>query len=62
VVCYESRKINEHDQNYPTNDIEIVVIIHALKMWMHYILGRRFVLMIDHIRLRYLFDQPNFNT
>ena len=62
VVCYESRKMNEHEQNYLTHDLELVVIIHALKMWRHYRLGRRFVLMSDHSGLRYPFDQSNLNA
>ena len=33
VVCYESRKLNEHEQNYLTHDLELATIIHALKMW-----------------------------
>ena len=40
----------------------VYVLIHALNMWRHYLLGRRFILMSDHIRLRYLFDKPNLNT
>ena len=56
VVCYESWKLNEHEKNYLTHDLELTSIIHALKMWRHYLLGRRFVLMSDHIGLRYLFD------
>ena len=56
MVYYESRKINGHDQNYPTNDLELTEIIHALKMWRHCLLGRRFVPMSDDIRLTYLFD------
>lgn len=62
VVCYESRNLNEHEQNYVTNNLQLVVIIHALKMWRHYILGGRFFLMSDHNELRYLFDQSNFNS
>jgi hypothetical protein len=31
-------------------------------MWRHYLLGRKFVLMIDHCGLRYLFDQPKLNA
>eukprot|EP00253_Pinus_taeda_P025427 PITA_25427 len=61
VVCYESRKLNEREQNYPMHDLELVVIIHALNMWRHYILGMRFTLISDHNGLRYLFDQPNIN-
>jgi len=55
VICYESQKLNEHEKNYLTHDIELAVIIHALNMWRHYLLGRRFVLMSDHIGLKYLF-------
>lgn len=38
------------------------MIIHALKMKRHYVLGRRFVLMSDYIGLRYVFDQSNLNS
>jgi hypothetical protein len=47
VVCYESRKLNEHEQHYVTHDLELATIVHALKMWRHYLLGRRFVLMTE---------------
>jgi hypothetical protein len=33
VVAYESRKLKEHENNYATHDLELVAIIHALKMW-----------------------------
>ena len=56
VVCYDSRKLNEHEQNYMAHDLELATIIDALKMWRHYLLGRRFILMSDHSELRYLFD------
>jgi hypothetical protein len=38
------------------------MIVHALKMWRHYFLGRRFLLMIDHNGLKYLFDLPRLNA
>ena len=62
VICYESRKLNEHEINYVTHDLELSVIVHALTMWRHYLMGRRFVLMTDHSGLRYLFDQPKLNV
>jgi len=61
VVCYESRKLNELDWNYVTHYFELATIIHALNMWIHYLLGKRFILMSDHIGMRYLFDQSNLN-
>ena len=36
VVCYESRKFNEHEKKYATHDLELVGIVHALKMWRNY--------------------------
>jgi hypothetical protein len=33
VICYESRKLKEHERNYATHDLELAAIVHALKMW-----------------------------
>ena len=59
VICYESRKLKENEKKYATHDIELAAIVHALKMWRHYLMGKRFELRIDHCGLKYLFDQPN---
>jgi len=48
-------------QKYPTHDLELEMIIHALKMWRHYLLGRIFLLMSDQSSLQYIFDQLNLN-
>jgi hypothetical protein len=45
-----------------THDLELAAIVHALKMWRHYLLGRIFVLMTDHCGLRHLFDQLKLNA
>jgi len=52
VVCYKSMNLNEHKKKYVTRDLELVAIIHALKMWRHYLVGRRFILMSDCSGLR----------
>jgi hypothetical protein len=62
VVYYESQKLNEHEVNYVTHDLELDAIVHTLKMWRHYLMGRKFVLMTDHYGLRYMFDQPKINA
>jgi hypothetical protein len=33
VVCYESRKLKDHEGNYATHDLELEAIEHALKKW-----------------------------
>jgi len=39
VVCYESRKLKENEKIYPIHDLELVAIVHALKMWWYYLMG-----------------------
>jgi hypothetical protein len=40
VISYESQKLNEHEQKYVTHDLELATIVHALKMWRHYLLRK----------------------
>ena len=49
-------------RNYATHDLELAAIFHAFKMWRHYLIGRKFILMLDTIRFKYLFDQQNLNA
>ena len=62
VIYYKSCKLKEHEQNYVTHDLELVAIIHALKMWQHYLMGRRFLLLIDNSGVNFLFSQPDLNA
>ena len=55
VISYKSRKLKEHDHNYATHDLELATIIHALKMWRHYLMGKNFELRTGHYGLKYLF-------
>ena len=62
VISYESRKLKIHEKNYASYDFELGVVIHALKMWCHHLIGRKFILMIDNKGLKYMLDQPNLNV
>jgi hypothetical protein len=62
VIYYKSQNINEHEKRYSTNYLDLISIVYALKMWRHYLLERRFVLMIGQCGLKYLFDEPRLNT
>jgi hypothetical protein len=31
VVAYSSRQLKVHEKNYPTHDLELAVVVHALK-------------------------------
>ncbi|MCO5575329.1 hypothetical protein L7F22_029129 [Adiantum nelumboides] len=60
-VAYTSRKLWDHERNYPTHDLELLAVIHALKLWRHYLLSRKFQLVTDHKSLKWIFTQPNLN-
>jgi hypothetical protein len=32
VVCYASRQLRKHEENYPTHDLELATVVHALKI------------------------------
>ena len=44
------------------HDLELADIIHALKMWRHYLMGRKFLIESDNMCLKYLFNQPDLNV
>jgi hypothetical protein len=56
VIGYESRKNKEHERNYATRDLELDAIVHALKMWRHYLMGKKFELRTNHSGLKYIFE------
>jgi hypothetical protein len=62
VVCYEYNKLKEREKNYATHDLELVGIVHALKMWGHYLMGNKFELRMDHCGLKHFFGQPTLNA
>jgi hypothetical protein len=46
---------------YPTHDLELAAVVHALKIWRHYLMGNWCELYIDHKSLKYIFTQSNLN-
>jgi hypothetical protein len=47
--------------NYPTHDLELAAVVHALKAWRHYLLGNVCNIYTDHKSLKYIFTQPELN-
>jgi hypothetical protein len=47
--------------NYPTHDLELAALVHALKIWRHYLMRKRCELYMDHKSLNYIFMQSNLN-
>jgi hypothetical protein len=61
VIAYASRQLRKHELNYPTHDLELVVVVHALKVWRHYVMGTKCQVYTDHKSLKYIFTQNDLN-
>jgi transposase InsO family protein len=57
-VAVASRKLNDHERNYPTHEKELLAIVWAVKYWRHYIEGLKVEVVTDHASLRFLDSQP----
>jgi hypothetical protein len=55
VIAYASRQLCRHEERYPTHDLELAAVVHALKIWRHYLLGNTCHLYIYHKSLKYIF-------
>ncbi|WVZ81249.1 LOW QUALITY PROTEIN: hypothetical protein U9M48_028644 [Paspalum notatum var. saurae] len=50
VVAYASRQLRKHEANYPIHDLLLAAVIHALKIWRHYLPGNTCKIYTDHKR------------
>jgi len=55
-VAYASRQLKTHDRNYSIHDLELAVVVFALKVWRHYLFGNKFEVFSDHKSLKYFFS------
>ena len=61
VIAYASRKLKVHEKNYPIHDLELVVVVFALKIWQHYLYGVHCEIYTDHKNLKYIFTKKELN-
>jgi hypothetical protein len=61
VIAYASRQLRRHEEHCPTHDLELAEVVHALKIWHHYLLGNICHLYMDHKSLKYIFTQSELN-
>ncbi|WVZ58744.1 hypothetical protein U9M48_008984 [Paspalum notatum var. saurae] len=61
VIAYASRQLRKHEANYPTHDLELAAVVHALKIRRHYPLGNTCHIYTDHKSLKYILTQPELN-
>jgi ribonuclease HI len=61
VIAYASQQLRKHELNYPMHDLELAAVVHALKIWRHYVMGTKCQIYTDHKSLKYIFTQKDLN-
>ena len=61
-VAFESRKMTPAERRYPVHEQEALALVHALKIWRHYLMGRSFKVKTDNWALKYLKTQPTLSS
>ena len=61
MIDYASRQVKVHEKNNPTDDLELVAVVFALKIWRHYLYGVHVDVFTDRKILQYVFTQKELN-
>ncbi len=61
-MAFESKKLSETEQRWPTHEKEMWVVIHYLKTWGHYIGSKNVVVWTDNVTLKYFATQPKLSS
>jgi hypothetical protein len=61
VIAYALRALRPHEINYSTHNLELAAVVHALKLWRHYLMGNHCNIFTDHKSLKYIFAQSELN-
>jgi hypothetical protein len=41
MVAYASRQLRKREEHYPTPDLKLAIVVHALQIWRYYHLDKR---------------------
>jgi hypothetical protein len=61
AIACALQQLRRHEEHYHTHDLDLLAVIHALKVWRQYLLGNLVHIYTDHKSLKYLFTQPDLN-
>ncbi|KAK3027536.1 hypothetical protein RJ639_041727 [Escallonia herrerae] len=61
-VAYESRKLNEAERRYTTDEKELLAVVHCLRVWRHYLLGSSFIVRTYNIAVSHFLSQSKLSS
>lgn len=53
--------MKDHECDYPAHDLELAIVVFALKQWRYYLLREMFEVITDYKSLEYISTQKNLN-
>jgi hypothetical protein len=59
AISCASGQLRREEEHYITHDLELLAVVHTLKVWRYYLLGNLVHIYTDHKSLKYLLTQPN---
>ena len=62
MVAYAFWQLKKHEENYPTYDLELALVMFSLKLWRHYLYRESFEVFFNHKSLKYIFTQKDLNA
>ncbi|GKF16891.1 putative reverse transcriptase domain-containing protein [Tanacetum coccineum] len=61
VIAYALRQLKIHEKNYTTHDLELGVVVFALKILRHYLYRTKCTVFTDDKSLQHILDQKELN-
>nr|GEV28646.1 putative reverse transcriptase domain-containing protein [Tanacetum cinerariifolium] len=61
VIAYASQQLKPNEENYTTHDLELGIVVFALKIWRHYLYGTKCTVFTEHKSLQHILHQKEFN-
>lgn len=54
-IAFTSKALSVRNQSLFTYEMEMMAILHAIKKWQSYLVGRYFIIKTDHYSLKFFF-------
>lgn len=61
VIAYAVRQLRPHELNYPTHDLELAAVVHALKIRRYHLYRVQCEIFTGQKSLKYFFEQRDLN-
>ncbi|KMT14518.1 hypothetical protein BVRB_4g072900 [Beta vulgaris subsp. vulgaris] len=60
-VAFEGRKLKDAEERYSTHEKEMLAVVHCLRIWRHYLLGTKFIVLTDNVANTFFQSQKNLS-